>query len=65
MKQNKDFLELVEASLCSFNKLNEVINQIYHQTKQNWEYNNLVCTKSLNLSNSKYKWELSLKITKE
>ncbi|MFV8483303.1 hypothetical protein ACNQ1T_03350 [Mycoplasma sp. 1932B] len=64
MKQNKDFLELVEASLYSFNELNEVINQIY-QTKQNWEYNNLVCTKSLNLENSKYKWELKLKITKE
>ncbi|MFV8468095.1 hypothetical protein ACNQ2K_00265 [Mycoplasma sp. VS292A] len=64
MKQNKDFLELVEASLCSFNKLNEVITQLY-ESKHTWECNKLVCSKNMNLDNSKYKWELSLKITKE
>ncbi|WP_416755449.1 hypothetical protein ACM0K4_00225 [Mycoplasma sp. VS42A] len=64
MKQNKDFLELVEASLFSFNELNEVITQLY-ESKDTWECNKLVCSKNMNLDNSKYKWELSLKIAKE
>ncbi|MFV8480425.1 hypothetical protein ACNQ2O_02280 [Mycoplasma sp. AA7A] len=63
MKQNKDFFELVEASLFSFNSLNEVITNLYDSQKT-WEFNDLVCTKDLNLENTKYKWELNLKITK-
>ncbi|MHA3828765.1 hypothetical protein [Mycoplasma sp. Z1473D] len=61
MKQNKDFLQLVEASLFSFNKLNEVINEIY-ENQRTWEYNNLACTKKLNLGNSEYEWRLNLEL---